>query len=58
MIIKNNWLGKDMNDFLGHKFLNDYPHYFKEFSVNPDKKFYGYTFESSDKIIEYLIFKS
>ena len=42
----NNWLDKDLNEFLSHKFLYETPHFFQEFSVDPNKKFYSFNFWS------------
>ena len=52
-----NWLDQDLNKFLSHKFLYETPHFFQEFSVDPNKKFYSFNFDSNDLIINYLTFK-
>ena len=52
-----NWLDQDLNKFLSHKFLYETPHFFQEFSVDPNKKFYSFNFDQNDLIINYLAFK-
>ena len=53
----SNWLDQDLNKFLSHKFLYETPHFFQEFSVDPNKKFYSFNFDQNDLIINYLAFK-
>ena len=53
----DNWLDKDLNEFLSHKFLYETPHFFQEFSVDPNKKFYSFNFNHNDLIINFLTFK-
>ena len=55
--IINNWLDQDLNKFLSHKFLYETPHYLNEYSVDPNKRFYSFDFDSKDLIINYLTFK-
>ena len=53
----DDWLDQDLNKFLSHKFLYETPHFFQEFSVDPNKKFYSFNFDQNDLIINYLAFK-
>jgi|TARA_R100000027_G_C2201332_1_gene80073 hypothetical protein len=53
----DDWLDKDLNEFLSYKFLYETPHFFQEFSVNPNKKFYSFNFNNDDLIINYLTLK-
>jgi len=53
----DDWLDKDLNEFLSYKFLYETPHFFREFSVDPNKKFYSHDFNHNDLIINYLTFK-
>ena len=53
----NDWLDQDLNNFLSYKFLYETPHFFREFSKDPNKKFYSFNFDQNDLIINYLAFK-
>ena len=53
----NDWLDKDLNNFLKLHFLHDTPHWFREYSVDPSKVFYSHTFDENHIIVKYLAFK-
>ena len=53
----NDWLDQDLNNFLSYKFLYETPHFFREFSKDPNKKFYSFNFDPKDLIINFLTFK-
>jgi hypothetical protein len=57
--IIDNWLDKDLSDFVEDNFLHKYPHYFDHYSTNNSKTlFYNCELNQDDMLVKLLFYKA
>ena len=59
MNIIDNWLDKDLSDFVEQSFLHEYPHYFDHTPTDADSKvFYNCELNNTDMLVKLLFHKA
>jgi len=57
--IIDNWLEKDLSDFVENSFLHEYPHYFDHTPTDNDNKvFYNCELNHNDTLVKLLFYKA
>jgi len=57
--IIDNWLEKDLSDFVEHSFLHEYPHYFDHTPTDKDSNvFYNCELNHNDTLVKLLFYKA